>query len=296
MSAEPKPLVMSDILRDRANAVRAAFGQGFVALSQAGGFDPARDWCGANLRGVDFGTDDLAGFRFLRALLHGADLSQARGLRRDMFHDAGWDETTRFPPDLHMPLSQLRPPLEPRVLDAESWPLLATLKGHEGEVYSVGFSPDGARLVSGSHDGTLRLWDAASGAPLATLTGHKGLVSSVGFSPDGARLVSGGDDRTVRLWDAASGALRATLKGHRGWVRSVGFSPDGTRLVSGGRSDGRLRLWDAASGALLATLTGHEGWVFSVGFSPDGARLVSGSWDCTVRLWDAASGAPADGA
>ena len=184
----------------------------------------------------------------------------------------------------------LRPPLQPRVLDAESWPLLATLTGHTGEVYSVGFSPDGAHLVSGGDDGTVRLWDAASEAPLATLTGHKGAVYSVGFSPDGARLVSGSSDGTLRLWDAVSGALLGTLTGHMGWVLSVGFSPDGRRLVSGSR-DGTLRLWDTASGALLAILTGHEGRVFSVGFSPDGARLFSGSSDGTLRLWDAASGA-----
>ena len=85
----------------------------FVALARASGLDPATGWRGADLRGVNFGTDDLTDFRFPRALLHGADLSRARGLRRDMFHDAGWDETTKFPPDLHMPLSQLRPPLEP---------------------------------------------------------------------------------------------------------------------------------------------------------------------------------------
>ena len=183
-----------------------------------------------------------------------------------------------------------RPPLEPRVLDAESWPLLATLTGHTGEVYSVGFSPDGAHLVSGGDDGTVRLWDAASGAPLATLTGHRSDVNSVGFSPDGARLVSGGEDGTLRLWDAASGAPLATLRGHEGWVTSVSFSPNGKRLVSGGE-DGTLRLWDAASGALLATLTGHEGAVNSVGFSPDGKRLVSGGGDGTVRLWDATIGA-----
>ena len=165
---------------------------------------------------------------------------------------------------------------------------LMRLLGHEGRVRSVGFSPDGARLVSGSGDNTLRLWDAASGALLASLRGHEADVNSVSFSPDGARLVSGSYDGTLRLWDAASGALLASLRGHDDYVFSVCFSPDGARLVSGSY-DGTLRLWDAANGALLATLTGHQ--VFSVCFSPDGARLVSGGRDGTLRLWDAASGA-----
>jgi WD40 repeat protein len=33
-------------------------------------------------------------------------------------------------------------------------------KGHIGNVFSVAFSPDGRRIVSGSRDGTLKVWDA----------------------------------------------------------------------------------------------------------------------------------------
>jgi hypothetical protein len=183
-----------------------------------------------------------------------------------------------------------RPPLEPRVWDAASGALLATLTGHRGAVNSVGFSPDGARIVSGGDDGTLRLWDAASGALLAMLKGHRSWVLSVEFSPDGACIVSGSSDGTLRLWDAARGALLATLVGHEREVFSVGFSPDGTRLVSGS-DDGTLCFWDAVTGAPLATLNGHRGGVLSVGFSPDGARLISGSREGTLRLWDAVSGA-----
>ena len=152
-------------------------------------------------------------------------------------------------------------------------------------MYSVAFSPDGRRIVSGSYDDTLRIWDAESGAALQRLTGHEGgPVTSVAFSPDGRRIVSGSWDRTLRIWDAESGAELQRLMGHEGPVDSVAFSPDGRRIVSGSW-DRTLRIWDAESGAELQRLTGHQGLVLSVAFSPDGRRIVSGSDDNTLRTW-----------
>ena len=64
------------------------------------------------------------------------------------------------------------------------------LRGHTGWLYSVAFSPDGTRIVSGSDDNTIRLWDAATHQAIGTpLTGHERSVRSVTFSPDGKLIV-----------------------------------------------------------------------------------------------------------
>jgi WD40 repeat protein len=69
-------------------------------------------------------------------------------------------------------------------------------------VTSVQFSPDGARIVSGSHDRTIRVWNAHDGTLVAgPFEGHTDRVTSVQFSPDGTRIVSSSHDYTIRVWD-----------------------------------------------------------------------------------------------
>src|SRR4029077_11518666 len=82
---------------------------------------------------------------------------------------------------------------------------IRAFKGHEYAVYSVAFGPDGARVLTGSRDGTARLWDAATGKEIRAFTGHEEAVLSVAFSPDGARVLTGSEDKTGRLWDAGTG-------------------------------------------------------------------------------------------
>jgi WD40 repeat protein/tRNA A-37 threonylcarbamoyl transferase component Bud32 len=168
---------------------------------------------------------------------------------------------------------------------------IRTLRGHSGGVRSVGFSPDGHRIVTGSLDGTAKAWDAASGKELVTFKGHRAGINSVAFSPDGQRIVTGSLDGTAKVWDAASGKELLTFKGHRGVVYSVAFAPDGQRIVSGS-ADRTAKVWDAASGKELLALRGHSNDVCSVTFSPDGRRIATGGEYYTTRVWEANSGIP----
>jgi WD40 repeat protein len=66
----------------------------------------------------------------------------------------------------------------------------------------MAISTDSHWLVTGSEDGTTRLWDLKNLAALPiVLSSHKEPVRAVAISPDNHWLVTGGEDKTVRIWD-----------------------------------------------------------------------------------------------
>jgi WD40 repeat protein len=170
---------------------------------------------------------------------------------------------------------------------------------HPGEVHAVAFSPDSKRLVTGSGDGTARLWDVAKGEELMAFRGHRGAVRAVAFSPDGQRLATGGDDGTVRIWDVGSGQQLRQLDGHADGVRTVAFRPADGRTVGSGGADGTARLWDWAASTELCRWK-EAAWgpgplergVNIVAFSPDGATFLAGGAKGPVFLWDVNTSRP----
>ena len=75
------------------------------------------------------------------------------------------------------------------------------MEGHNNDVNSVAFNPNGTLLASGSRDNTIKLWNLETKTEIATLEGHNGSVNSVAFNPNKAKLISGSDDGTIKLWN-----------------------------------------------------------------------------------------------
>ena len=178
-----------------------------------------------------------------------------------------------------------------RVWDLETGLEQAALTGHERRVWAVAVTPDGATLLSGGDDRTVRVWDVANGREraVAVLTGHTEVVWSVAVTEDGATGISGSADGTVRVWDLATTHCRGKLTGHTGQVNTVAVTRDGKKAISGG-DDRTLRVWDVATGRELAKLTGHTGHVETVAVTRDGKKAISGGDDRTLRVWDLEAG------
>jgi WD40 repeat protein len=204
---------------------------------------------------------------------------------------------------------------EVKIWDAKSGNEIVTLKGHEGKVHCVSFSPNGAHLATGGEDGYVRLWNAANGIQVAafafdegsaqvrvpgTVAGRhsRGTVTSVAWRRDGTELASAHGSQ-VKIWNVTDGneirtierrGIKNPLFGGSGIFAScVAYSSDGTQLVIGGRDT--LTLWDAETGEWIRAMRGHTGVVYSVAFSRDGRHIASvARGDSTIMVWNGKTG------
>ncbi|KAL5704565.1 hypothetical protein ACHQM5_022973 [Ranunculus cassubicifolius] len=126
-----------------------------------------------------------------------------------------------------------------------------TFHGHEGDVNTVKFFPDGLRFGTGSDDGTCRLFDMRTGHQL-----------QVYYQPHGDNEVS--------------------------TVTSIAFSVSG-RLLFVGYSNGDCYVWDTLVAEVVLNLgslqNSHEGRITCLGMSSDGSALCTGSSDKNLKIW-----------
>ncbi len=150
-------------------------------------------------------------------------------------------------------------------------------------LFSVRFSADGQRIVTGSENGVLRVMDVRGGPPLAELRGHFGPISDAAFLRGDDDVVSVGYDGTLRRWNL----LEVTRPSGSVAVGRPSLSADRTRVASA-FADGVVRIWNRATGR-MAALPSTEKTVL-VAYSGDGTRVAGASDEDRVRMWDVSSG------
>ncbi len=165
------------------------------------------------------------------------------------------------------------------------------LRGHEDSIYTAGFSPDGSKVVTGSFDGTARIWSSDGGTPVKLDCG--GAVFIADFSPNSSQVltVTNGEkhgdavtqDGVLRVWPADGRGAPLVLKGHSGRINSAYFSPDGKHIVTAG-SDGTIRLWQTEVAAAPVLLAGHKFGALDARFDRSGRRIVSVAEDKTAMI------------
>lgn len=173
-----------------------------------------------------------------------------------------------------------------RIWDAESGMLTRTVDAFS-PVSAVHYSFDGAYLVAGCGDRSIRVWATDDFQLLQAIEAHDARITAISWRAATREFATASQDSVVKLWkmtDAGRAEVVDQYRGHQGAVQAVEFLPDG-RLISGG-ADGRVVFWTRQKAGKRQILRGHRGLVRAVDVTRDGRFVASGGHDYTLRLWD----------
>lgn len=186
--------------------------------------------------------------------------------------------------------------------DAEDATRIRKFTGHRSFVNACAAphrSGDGDKnmLVSGSDDGTARVWDVRQRAVARVVT-CPSVVTAVCCGSTGHQIFTGGVNNEITCWDLRNDADAGlyTLDGHDDTITSLSLSPDGGTLLSNSM-DHSVRTWSAkpfSSGRrqlkiFTGAVQGFEKRLMRANWSSDGRRITAGSSDHQVYVWDVAS-------
>jgi mitogen-activated protein kinase organizer 1 len=163
---------------------------------------------------------------------------------------------------------------------------------HAGRVNRGVFAGDeGSVIVTGSFDGTVKIWDVKSNSykPIMTLDDAKDSITDVAIHD--AEIVAASVDGRLRSYDIRTGMCQVDVIGHS--CTSLAVTKKGTEVLVGAL-DSTVRLMDRTNGELLKAynddaFVNKEFRVRST-LGLNDSVVVSGSDDGVVFVWDIMGG------
>uniref|UniRef100_A0A8C2Y1F2 Autophagy-related protein 16 domain-containing protein n=1 Tax=Capra hircus TaxID=9925 RepID=A0A8C2Y1F2_CAPHI len=179
-----------------------------------------------------------------------------------------------------------------RIWTVDDYRLRHTLTGHSGKVLSAKFLLDNARIVSGSHDRTLKLWDLRSKVCIKTVFAGSSCNDIVCTEQC---VMSGHFDKKIRFWDIRSESIVREME-LLGKITALDLNPERTELLSCSRDD-LLKIIDLRINAVRQTFSAPGfkcEWVMDavslVSSSPDGSYVAAGAAEGSLYIWNVLSG------
>jgi len=178
--------------------------------------------------------------------------------------------------------------------DVRIRPVVATYRGHSGEVCGLKWSASGKQLASGGSDNVVHVWDAARSSTTTTqwlhrLEEHTYAVKALAWCPFQSNLLAtggGGTDGVIKFWNTHTGACLNSVDTGSQVCALLWSKNDRELLSSHGFSQNHLALWKYPSLVKMAELTGHTSRVLFMTQSPDGSTVASAAGDESLRFWD----------
>nr|UNY85526.1 WD40-containting protein [Zea mays] len=175
------------------------------------------------------------------------------------------------------------------------------IKGHDGAILTMKFSPDGQFLATGGEDGVVRVWGVAQSEDCKIPMDDPSCVYLKAHRQSGLGPVDADNEKKCKVNGVKQSADSACVviptvvfqiskqplhefRGHSGDVLNLSWS-NNKHLLSAS-TDKTVRLWEIGS-ANCITVFPHSNFVTCVQFNPTNEnQFISGSIDGKIRVWD----------
>ncbi|PPQ99121.1 hypothetical protein CVT26_014371 [Gymnopilus dilepis] len=171
---------------------------------------------------------------------------------------------------------------------------LIVFDGHTNNVTSIGFNSEGKWLVSGSEDGTIKIWDLRRNPSNSVHRTYENgtSVNDVIIHPNQGELISCDQSGSIKQWDLTDNICSHELTPAGDVpIRSVTLASDGSCLVAG-NNKGQCYVWklnDESTGLprfqAVTRFLAHSKYLTRCLLSPDARYLATCSADTTVKIW-----------
>ncbi|XP_059471097.1 sterol regulatory element-binding protein cleavage-activating protein isoform X2 [Neocloeon triangulifer] len=163
---------------------------------------------------------------------------------------------------------------------------LATVRAHQQPITVL--DSEGARVLSGSQDHTLRVYRLEDQLPLFTLHGHCGPITALFIDKISPMMSgSGSQDGMLCVWDLLTGACMYSIQAHDGSIQSLAYSA--SYVLSLGVDD-KLCVWERFQGHLLNTISIPQSYCCSMVMLTH--NLLITSKQDSLLVWDVRRGEP----
>ncbi|CDH93484.2 pre-mRNA 3' end processing protein pfs-2 [Caenorhabditis elegans] len=158
-------------------------------------------------------------------------------------------------------------------------------------VYSVCWSPEGKRLITGCQTGEFTLWNGTAFNFETILQAHDSAIRALKWASNEQWLLSADQGGYVKYWQPNMNNAHMFSAHKDEAIRGLAFAPTDVKFATAS-DDGTARVWDFARYTEERVLRGHGAEVRCIDWHPTKGLIATGSRDTQqpVKIWDPKSG------
>ncbi|WP_445908659.1 caspase family protein [Yeosuana sp.] len=159
---------------------------------------------------------------------------------------------------------------------------------HDDIISAISFSNDGKKIITGSFNGTAKIWNAENGSQLHKLDIGE-TAKNVHFNNSGSLAITVPLNKSsIKLWDTRNGKPIKSLTDSGKDPRFVRLSPNGEFILATQDDEGAF-LYKISDGTKI-TLSGLYGGISDAAFTIDSKRLIITTFRSNPQIYDTSNG------